>query len=58
VQGSKSARAAQAVVAELSMQIRNSDRKEISGAGHMSPFTHPEAVFELVRAHLERAGRE
>ena len=32
--------------------------EEIGPAGHMSPFTHPEAIFDLVRTHLERAGRE
>jgi pimeloyl-ACP methyl ester carboxylesterase len=58
VQGSRSTLAAHAVVDELSTQLPNSTREEITGAGHMSPFTHPEAVFELVRAHLERAGRE
>jgi pimeloyl-ACP methyl ester carboxylesterase len=58
VQGGRSTSAAHAVIDELSSQLPNSNRKEIPGAGHMSPFTHSEAIFELVRAHLERSGRE
>ena len=58
VQGSRSTSAAHAVIDALSTQLPNSNRREIPGAGHMSPFTHPEAVFDLVRAHLERPGRE
>ena len=27
----------------------------IAGAGHMSPFTHPEQVAEIVRQHVGRS---
>jgi pimeloyl-ACP methyl ester carboxylesterase len=55
VQGSKSPGVARAVVGALASTLPDVRVVEVSGAGHMSPFTHPERVRELIVSHLARA---
>ncbi len=37
----------------LRNEIPRAEWREIAGAGHMSPLTHPEAVARLIEAHLQ-----
>lgn len=53
VSGSRSPEMAQTLVKHLAQHLRNVRHREIKGAGHMSPYTHPEAVKRLLDEHLE-----
>lgn len=55
VRGGRSPRAASAIVDILRQCMRRAELQEIPKAGHMSPFTHPQDVAALIRAHLVRA---
>lgn len=55
--GSASPHVAVAVVELLASSLKDVRVVELAGAGHMSPFTHPEQVATLVEAHLARAPR-
>ncbi|HEU4993821.1 MAG TPA: alpha/beta fold hydrolase [Gemmatimonadaceae bacterium] len=50
--GSRTQRSARAVVEELLLLLPNVTVRELKGAGHMSPMTHPREVNELIAAHL------
>ena len=52
VSGSRTRSAALAVTKVLAGAFPRATSETIHGAGHMSPFTHPEQVFELIDAHL------
>jgi pimeloyl-ACP methyl ester carboxylesterase len=55
IEGSRSPLVARAVVRALASTLPDVRVVELEGAGHMSPFTHPERVRALVIAHLARA---
>ncbi|WP_417320706.1 alpha/beta fold hydrolase [Emcibacter sp.] len=54
--GSKTTRQARAVTEVLGQALGQAETHILDGAGHMSPFTHPEPVYHLVKDHLEKAG--
>jgi pimeloyl-ACP methyl ester carboxylesterase len=53
VVGDRSPHSMRAVAESLFSQIPNGRQEWIHGAGHMSPFTHPQRVKELVKAHMD-----
>lgn len=53
VVGTRSPHSMRVVAESLISQIPNGRQEWIRGAGHMSPFTHPERVKERVKAHLD-----
>lgn len=55
LEGQRSPRVAKAVVRALAATLPDVRAIELSGAGHMSPFSHPERVRELLTSHLARA---
>ena len=44
---------AQTLVKHLAQHLPNVRQREIKGAGHMSPYTHPEEVKRLLDEHLD-----
>ncbi|MCR6652469.1 MAG: alpha/beta hydrolase [Cellvibrionaceae bacterium] len=52
ITGTRSPEMAQTVAKRLAQHLPNARPQEIKGAGHMSPYTHPEAVKELLDGHL------
>jgi len=54
--GGISPRPALAVIDILRSSLPQAESEEIPGAGHMSPFTHPQDVSALLFDHLARAG--
>lgn len=52
VVGSRSPHSMRAVAESLLSQVPQGRQIWLRGAGHMSPFTHPEAIREEVRAHF------
>jgi len=55
ITGTRSPEMAQTVVKRLAQYLPNARLQEIKGAGHMSPYTHPQVVKELLEGHLEWA---
>jgi len=52
--GSRSPRPARSVAAIVADALPSCRRETLRGAGHMSPFTHRQRVFELVAEHFGR----
>jgi pimeloyl-ACP methyl ester carboxylesterase len=52
IKGDKTRAPARAVVDLLGETMPNAEVKTLKGAGHMSPFTHPAELNQLVLAHL------
>ena len=52
--GSKTTRAARAVIEELRDLWPAAEYCEVEGASHMLPFTHPETVHPIIQAFLDR----
>jgi pimeloyl-ACP methyl ester carboxylesterase len=50
--GDKTRAPARAVVDMLSATLPNANVIVLKGAGHMSPFTHPDEVNRLIAGHL------
>jgi pimeloyl-ACP methyl ester carboxylesterase len=51
--GGRTRTPARRVVEVLRQTLRHACHHEIADAGHMSPLTHPAAVAEVIRRHLE-----
>lgn len=56
ISGTRSPEMAQTVVKRLSEQLPQARHREIKGAGHMSPYTHPQTVKELLDEHMGWVG--
>lgn len=56
VSGTRSPEMAQTLVKHLAQHLPNVRQREIKGAGHMSPYTHPDQVKELLEEHLGLVG--
>jgi pimeloyl-ACP methyl ester carboxylesterase len=52
IKGGKTRAPARAVVDLLSETLPNAKVETLKGAGHMSPFTHPAELNQLILAHL------
>jgi pimeloyl-ACP methyl ester carboxylesterase len=52
IHGERTAAPAKAVVAVLENELPECDVRIVAGAGHMSPFTHADAVSTLITQHL------
>lgn len=55
--GTRSPKMAQTVVQRLAQHLPNARLQKIKGAGHMSPYTHPQAVKELLDEHMSGVSR-
>lgn len=58
VTGDRSPEMAQTVVKRLAQHLPNARLQEIRGAGHMSPYTHPQVVKGLLERHLKWVVKE
>jgi pimeloyl-ACP methyl ester carboxylesterase len=56
--GGRTRRPAQRVVEVLRRALPHAHYREIADAGHMSPLTHPAAVAEAIRGHLDSANAQ
>ena len=56
--GGKTTPEARAIVQVLGQTLSQARVESLAGAGHMSPFTHPEPVCRLIRDHLDRVGAQ
>jgi pimeloyl-ACP methyl ester carboxylesterase len=56
--GGRTRRPAQRVVEALRKALPHARHHEIADAGHMSPLTHPAAVAEAIRGHVESANAQ
>jgi pimeloyl-ACP methyl ester carboxylesterase len=52
IKGGKTRAPARTVVDLLGQTLPNAKVETLKGAGHMSPFTHPAELNQLIRAHL------
>ncbi|MBC7896272.1 MAG: hypothetical protein H7066_12730, partial [Cytophagaceae bacterium] len=57
IAGSRTRATARAAVDVLSAALPNAHVRVVDGAGHMSPFTHADAVSALVVEHVTRGER-
>ncbi len=55
VRGDRSPPAIPAVLAALARRLPDTRTVVVSGAGHMLPITHPDAVAKAIETHLDRA---
>jgi pimeloyl-ACP methyl ester carboxylesterase len=52
IHGERTTAPAKAVIAVLKNELPECDVRVVAGAGHMSPFTHADAVSTLITQHL------
>ncbi|WP_088360694.1 MULTISPECIES: alpha/beta hydrolase [Rhodomicrobium] len=57
IQGSRTRKPAKAVVQILAGCLPDARVETIAGAGHMSPVSHRDSVFTLVRQHIEECAQ-
>ncbi len=55
VEGGDSPPVIGAIMGELARRLPDAARLVVPGAGHMVPITHPQAVADAIRVHLERS---
>jgi pimeloyl-ACP methyl ester carboxylesterase len=56
ISGTRSPEIAQTLVKRLCKHLPQARHREIKGAGHMSPYTHPQVVKELLDEHMGWVG--
>lgn len=57
IEGARSPEVVAAIQHRLTERLARAHRVVIEGAGHMAPLTHPDAVADAIRAHVEAARR-